>query len=151
MVKVLFTIIALAVTYLLGVFLTPDFTSKIESSIGLSGTTDSIRNFKDGLDEIATDIPSANEFKSGAFDIGNTVRGWLDSTKQKIDDVRVTLSGAKDTIDSTFDTFDTAVDTVKSARDTVEKLKNSDEALWELWESLKWSVNTSDVGSATEN
>lgn len=151
MAYVLFAFVFVIVSYLSWVFLAPDITKTIEGAVWLSGTTDEIRSFKDSFDDIVTDIPSVAEFKSWAIDIGNTVKWWLDSTKEKIDDVRVTLSWAQDTFNNTMDTIDSTIETVKWAKDSVQKFNESNEWLMKLWDSIKWTVNTDDVWEATAN
>ena len=133
------------------VFLAPDITKTIEDVVWMSGTTDEIRSFKNSFNDIVTDIPSAAEFKSWAIDIGNTVKWGLDSTKEKIDDVRVTLSWAQDTLNSTMQTIDSTIESVQSAKDSVEEFKESNAWLMKLWETIRWTVNTDDVSDATSN
>lgn len=149
MAYVFFAFVFTIVSYLSWVFLAPDVTKSIEGFVWISGTTDQIRWFKDSFDDVVTDIPSVAEFKSWAIDIWNTVKGWLDTTKEKIDDVRVTLSGAQDTFHNAIDTIDSTIDTVKWAKDAVQDFKNSNEWLLKLWESITWKVNTEDVWNAT--
>jgi hypothetical protein len=149
MAYVFFTLIFVIVSYLSWVFLAPDITKTIEGAVWLSGTTDEIREFKNSFDDIVTDIPSVAEFKSWAIDIGNTVKWGLNTTKGKIDDIRVTLSWAQDSINNTFDAIDSTIESVKWAKETVQKFNESNEWLIKLWDSIRWTVNTDDVSDAT--
>lgn len=149
--KFLLIVICVISIYILLIFLSPETSSKIESLLWFSWTTDKIHSFKKTFDWAITDVPSAQEFKSWAIDIWNTLKWSLDTTKSKIDSVRSTLSWAQDSLNSTLDTFDTAVETVKNAKETVDGLNEKTDSLKNLWEAIKWTVNTNDVWAATQN
>lgn len=140
--KILLFLLCLVILYGLTIFLAPEISSRLEKTIWFSWTTDSIRNFKSQFDDVVTDIPSVDEFKTGAEDVKNTLQDWLNTTKWKIDSVRSTFSWAQDTINETFDTIDWAIETVKNARETVDDLSKKTESLQNLWDILQWSVNT---------
>ena len=127
----------MVVIYGLLMFLLPQATSKFESLIGIPGFTENIRWAKSQFDEVVTEVPSADEFKSGALDIRDTIKGGLDTTKEKIDWVRSTLSSAENTFNDTMDTIDTAVETVNSAKDTVNDLSEKAESLRDIGNSIR--------------
>lgn len=135
--KFLLIIVCVVVIYGLLIFLSPETSSKIESLVGFPGFTENIRGAKDQFDTAVTDVPSAQEFKSWALDIRDTIKWGLDTTKEKIDGVRSTLSTAEDTLNDTLDTIDTAVETVNEAKETVNDLSEKAESLKEIGNTLR--------------
>lgn len=138
--KILLLVPCLIILYLVTVFMSPKISSTLEWSLWVPGTTEKIQQWKEKFDDIVTNVPSREEFKSWALDISNTLKGWLDTTKEKIDNVRSTLSWAQDGINETFDKIDTAVETVKDAKESIEKIKNPVENLGELRNNIKSTV-----------
>ena len=130
-------ILCIFVIYGLLIFLSPDTSSKIESLIWFPWFTENIRGAKTDFDNIVTDVPSANEFKSWALDIRDSIKWGLDTTKEKIDWVRSTLSSAEETLNDTLDTIDTAVETVNEAKETVNDLNEKAQWLKDLGNSLR--------------
>lgn len=105
------------------VFQAPETASKLEQILWMKGITSSILEFKGTVDKVATDIPTKNDLintynslSSGALDAKNTVVDTANTTKQKVDDVRKTLSGAQETVTDT-------IETVQKAKEDLEKLQ----------------------------
>lgn len=140
--KLLLLILSILVLYGVLVFLAPKISSSVESFVWIPGITEKIHSSKEDFDNIVTNVPSKQEFKSWAIDISDTIKWGLDSTKDKIDNVRVTLSWAQNTIDETFDNIDQAVETVKEVKEVVEKLKSPAEKLQNLGENIQSTVGS---------
>lgn len=140
--KILLLILSVFIIYALLVFLSPETSSKIEEMFGFSGTTDKIRNIKTQFDTTVTDVPSPQEVKSWALDIRDSLKNGLDLTKWKIDSVRSTLSWAQESFNETMDTIDTTIETVKSAKEAVDKFSEKWDALQQIGDSIKWSIDT---------
>lgn len=118
--------------YTISVFLAPEIASSIDKLIWKPGLSESIRGGKSTFDALITDIPNAQEFKSGAVDIGEKITDGIDTTKETIDQVRSgaqkveeTYNQAKDTYDSVKESLSGATQTLKDINDTVNSVSNS--------------------------
>ena len=140
--KIFLFLVILAVVFIVLAFQVPTVTKNIESTLGMSGITDKILNFKGTYDHVVTDIPGKqdvvntyNTLASGAIDAKNTVVDTANTTKQKVDEVRKTLSGAQDTVN----------DTIKTAQKTKEDL----EKLQKLGQDIVKIVSTGSTNTTT--
>lgn len=128
MVAIVASILLVAVSYLVWVFVFPETTSSLEEKIGLSGTTDKITEMKSKLDDASIWIDAIESVSSWALEIGSWVVDWLDTAKSKIDAVRGTVESARQQYERT--------------KWVVEEFSNSADWLIKISEWITNSVNT---------
>lgn len=121
-------------------FIAPETANRIDSVIWMPWLSQKITWFKSNFDDIVTDIPSVEEFKSGALDIKETVIDWVNTTKETIDDVRWWAQKIENTYNDAREVVDDLswkVENIKTALDDVQ---------W-LWDSISNVINTDLVES----
>lgn len=143
MTKIILLWVMVLTWFWVSAFQFPDITKQIEWVIGLDGLTDTLHWIQWQVNQISTDIPSLDEVKqtytevySWALDIKDSVVQWLDTTKDSLDGVRKTLSGAEDIYYDAKDSFDSAKQWLGEIQDKLDQAQQVLEAGQQLWESL---------------
>jgi len=142
--KIILFLLIPTVWYWVTVFSSPETASKIDAMIGMPWFSENIRGSKANFDTIVTDIPSINEFKSGALDIKDTVIDWVATTKDTIDSVRWWVQKVEKT-------YNDARDIVDGINGKVTDIKNTLDDVQSLWQNISNVVNTDLVESIDEN
>lgn len=102
--KLLFALLIIGVSYLLLVFKFPELTDKIEWFFWLS-INETIRMKKQEVQDFSTTLPEKySPVLSWAIETKDKVVEWVYDAKEKIDDIRVTLSWAEDTLNKAKET-----------------------------------------------
>lgn len=142
--KILLLILIFIVGFGILIFISPETSWKIEKVFWIEWFGESLRNGKKAVDGAITDIPSIEEFKSWAVDIGNKVNNGIQSTKDTIDSIRSgaqkvedTYNSAKDTIEDVKNTYDNAVETFSWAADKLHEVQWVIESVSNLTNSEK--------------
>ena len=133
--KIFWLIILIITSYVISIFLAPSFADKIGYLFWIKSFNEQIRWSSWKINEIATDIPSADELQKSYNNTIQTVKDWIDKTKNTIDDVRSTLSWAEDT-------YNKAVNIYEETTKTVDKLKETFNDVEQMREKITWAVNT---------
>ena len=137
--KIILFGLIVVVTWLLFTFVNPELSKKIETTLWIEGTTETIKWVRDDFNTSITETPTLwtleetyDEVYNGAVEIKNTVTGWIETTKETIDTVRSTLSWAEETynqakdwlnqVKETLDKTSEAFDKIKGTIDSVEKI-----------------------------
>jgi predicted nuclease with TOPRIM domain len=132
MTNIIALIILIFSSYWVCVFAAPEIASKIDSLIGISWFSESIRGTKTNLDSVITDIPSASEFKSWAIDIKDKVTGWVEATKDTIDTIRSWAQQVEEAYSGALDTYNDLKGTLEEAQEKVEKIQGVVESVSQL-------------------
>ncbi len=114
-VKLILILLIPTVWYGVTVFAAPETASKIDSIIWIPGFSDKIRGSKENFDNVITDIPNLNEFKSWALDLKETVIDGVATTKDTIDTVRWWAQKVEETYNQAVDTYDSTKDALDEA------------------------------------
>lgn len=83
--KIFWFIIILLIIYLLLIFKAPTVATQIEKILQIEWFNEKVINFKKTFDELITNIPSKEEVQGSL----NGTLDMIDSTKEKIDDLRL--------------------------------------------------------------
>lgn len=121
--KIIAFFLLIAALYVVSLFLFPDVTAKIDSTLGIPGFSEKLRSWKEDLDTIVTDIPEVSEFKSGALDIKNIVVDGVNTSKEKIDTIRSGAQKIQDTVEEGKQTYEEAREVFDDASQKVEKIQ----------------------------
>jgi len=134
--KKIFWLIILVITwYMISIFLAPSFADKIADLFWIQSFNEQIRWSSWKINKIATDIPSAWELQDSYNNTIQTVKDWIDKTKNVIDDTRATLSWAEDTINKAVEFYD-------NTKETIDKVKNTLDDADKMREKITWAINT---------
>jgi len=106
------------------VFNAPILANNIAKILWIWTINNKIIELKDYLNKNSTNIPSRDEFISWAIDIKNNVINWVDSTKEKIDSIRITLSWAESKYNNIKKWYDNVQEFVKTNSWTIDDMKN---------------------------
>lgn len=131
--KITSFVLILATLYVLAVFFMPDISKKVDNTFWLNGLTDSIKGTKTVLDWAITDIPSIDEFKSGAVDIQRTVSDGINTTKQTIDTVREGTQKVTETYNQAKDTYETVQQTLSGASEQLNQIQWAIQTVTNIW------------------
>lgn len=151
--NVLLIIIVIFTIYILLIFTSPVLAKKIESFFWLNWFNDFIIDFKNTLDSTATNIPTKDEFKgtynnalSGALQIKWDAIIWIETIKDWVDNVRWTLNTTvekieevKTSVNETKAQIENTVDVIKQTWNTISDLTNS--FSWDNGEIDNWDLN----------
>lgn len=135
---VLFTI------YIILIFTSPLLANKIESFFWFNWFNAFVVDFKNTLDSTATNIPTKDEFKntynqalSWALQIKWDAVTWIESIKDSVDNVRWTLNTTVEKIDE----VKTSVHETKSQiENTVDVIKQTSSTITDLTNSFSWAI-----------
>lgn len=136
--KIIAFLILILTLYVILVFKSPELASKIESWLWLNWLNDFITWSKETIDTISNNTPTPDDIIDGynktlswALELRDTIKTWLEDTKETIDTIRETansvenkINEAKDVVDSTIDTVNTTIDTVNDLSDKVNDITN---------------------------
>jgi hypothetical protein len=118
------------ILFVLTVFKAPDLAKSISWLAGFPNLPASIISIKSTFDWAVTDIPTQeelekqyNEALSWAIIIKGKIVGWVEITKNKVDDLRETMSWAEGKIDDLKDTYNDAKDFIDQAWKKIEETK----------------------------
>jgi len=138
--KILWILVIIITIYILLIFKAPNITTKIEKSIWFSGFTDFVTGTKWNLDKTYTNIPTTGEAYSWIIDIKNNIINWLNTTKSKIDDVRVIANSANKNINDIKKTYDNAAKFINKAN---QKLKDTQKTINNITKAVNntWTIN----------
>lgn len=146
MIKKFYWILVIIFTlYILLIFKAPNITIGIEKMIGLSWFTEYITTFKWKVDNLPSkdDIENRyNEVYSWAVDLKENIQDWINTTKDKIDSVRVALSWAEDTYNKAKDTYDSTINFIEWANDKLNDVRDSIDKVTEVSKEISdiiWS------------
>jgi methyl-accepting chemotaxis protein len=124
--------VLLTAVYILCVFTLPQVAESIDTLIGKPGLSEKIRGGKSTFDTVVTDIPSVQEFKSGAADISTKISGGIDTTKDTIDTIRSwaqkveeTYNGAKEKYDSLRESYEGLQESLSWATQTIWEISGA--------------------------
>lgn len=155
--KIFWSVILLGTLYTAGAFYSPTLVAPLWDMIGLSGYNTFIKSFKGNLDQVSTDIPSQNEFldtgkmaMSWALDIKDKVVWGISTTKDTIDTIRETASGAEATYKDVKNTFDQAKEVVEGTTEKIQQVKNTLDDVQKLSDGITSVVNTGNVDAVVE-
>lgn len=119
----------LGVWYGIFIFLAPETTSKIESTMWFPGITEAVHWGKKTFDNVITDIPSIDEVVDGyesalswARDVKNTITEWAETTKETIDSIRSWAQKAEETYKEAKETFENAKETLEDVGNQIQKI-----------------------------
>lgn len=142
--KIILFLLIPTVWYVMTVFTAPEIASKIDSLIWIPWFSDNLRGTKSNFDAAVTDIPSLQEFKSGALDIKETVIDSVSTTKDTIDTVRWWAQKIEET-------YNDAKDVVEDINGKVTNIKNTLDDVQSLGNNISNVVNTDFVESIDNN
>lgn len=121
------SLLIIVVVYILIVFTLPDVATKLWTVLHLQGFNNFLISFKQGLNATATQMPQKQDFintynktLSGATEVGNGVKDWVDIVKDKIDNLRVTLSGSQDQTDALKASYEKAKEIITTTAQQIE-------------------------------
>ena len=143
--KIFWLIVLLWTWYIISIFLAPSLADKIWDLLWIKSFNEQIRNKWWDLNKISTNIPDSKELQDWydnaikkASEFKDSVVNWIEATKNEIDWVRATLSGAEDTYNKAKDVFE-------DATETIDKIKWTLNDVEKMWDSIRWTVNTDAV------
>ncbi|PID87513.1 hypothetical protein CSB07_00915 [Candidatus Gracilibacteria bacterium] len=133
------------VLYLLLVFKTPS----TADFIGNKNFNDFIRSFKSTLEESSTNIPTKSEIDetltktySGAVKLKDNISSGIKKTKDTIDTVRSTLSGAESKYNEAKEKVNEVKTFIDDSSKKIEDVKNTLNDLEKVADGIKSVVNT---------
>ena len=135
--KIFWFLVMIFVLYVILIFTMPSFADRF----GNEKFNIFIRDFKNTIDEIYTNLPTKEEWQnlwnqtlSGAENLKNNVIDWANSLKDWVDEVRKNLSWAVDKYEEVKNDVDEAK---KSLQDWVDKVKDITDTINSVF---SWSV-----------
>lgn len=132
------------------VFKAPELADSIGNTFWFPNLTSYIRDFKSWFDDVVTHVPSQEEIqeklaqtKSWALKIKDGIITWVESTKNKVDDVRETLSWAEQTLQDAKDAYDKTVDFIDETGKQIDQVKQTIEDTSKVIEEVQniWNNN----------
>lgn len=121
--KIILLLVILGTLYLLSVFLKPEIARSIDSIIGVNGLSETIRGSKEQTDELITNMPSVEEFKSGAIDIQEKIVDGIHEAKDTIDTIRSGAQKAEDTYHEAKETYNSLKSTLSGATQKIGQIQ----------------------------
>lgn len=139
--KLLLTLLIFFVWYILLVFNSQNIANSIEKILWLDWFNKKIIDIKNYFDTKVTNIPSTEKVISWALDLKNTIVEWATTTKEKIDSVRLTMSGVENTYNDIKDWYNSVksfidsnswkIDEIKTSLNTIKEVTNTITNTWE--------------------
>jgi len=116
--------------FVLSVFKAPDVASSVAAMFGYPDLPTKIISIKWRYDTVVTDIPSQEELKnqynstlSWALELKENIINWVNTTKDKVDSIRESMSWAEQKIDDLKDTYDDAKEFIDETWKKIEETK----------------------------
>ena len=113
--KIFWSAILLFILFILAVFNAPDIASSIANTLGFPNLPKNITSIKWTYDTVVTDIPSKEELEkqynstlSWALELKDNLVKWVETTKNKVDSLRETMSWAEQKIDDIKESYEEA-------------------------------------------
>ena len=148
--KILLGLLIILVLYLVSIFILPVQADKVGEVFWISHFNERVRQFKEKLDNMMTDIPSEDEIRKAAEDIKNSAVDWANKLKDSVDNVRETLNSTaeqyeelKNQAEETKKQIEEGIDTIKSMSWALDPITNM--LKWEdssTWVTLTWTTKT---------
>lgn len=146
-------LIVIFTIYIVLIFTSPVLANKIESFFWFNWFNSFVIDFKKTLDSTATNIPTKEEFKntynnalSWAVQIKWDAVTWIETIKEGVDNVRWTLNTTvekieevKTSVNETKAQIENTVDVIKQTWNTISDLTNS--FSWTNNEINNWDLN----------
>lgn len=132
------------------VFKAPELADSIWNTFGFPNLTSYIRDFKSWFDEAITHVPSQEEIqekiaqtKSWALKIKDGIITWVETTKNKVDDVRESLSWAEQTLQDAKNAYNKTVDFIDETGKKIDEVKKTIEDTSKVIEEVQniWNNN----------
>lgn len=130
--KIFWWFILSGTLFTLSVFKAPELADSIGNTFWFPELTAQIRDLKLWFDEMTTNLPSKEELeqkyaetKSWALKLKDGIIWWIESTKEKVDDVRETLSWAEQKIEEAKDAYNKTVDFIDETGKKIEQVKET--------------------------
>jgi peptidoglycan hydrolase CwlO-like protein len=128
--KLLLLLVIIFTLYILIIFKLPVLADAIGKTFWLENFNSFVLQFKSDVDMVSTDTPTKEELidtynkaLSWVIDLKNDIVNGVDVTKEKIDSVRSTLSGAEKTYNDIKEQYGDAVEFIEETSQKIEEAK----------------------------
>lgn len=128
--KIFWTAILLFILFVLAVFKAPEVAKSVANIIGYPNLPESITKLKWTYDQVVTDIPSKEELEkqynstiSWAIELKENIVNWVQTTKNKVDSLRETMSWAEQKIEDLKGSYNDAKEFIDEAGKKIDETK----------------------------
>jgi peptidoglycan hydrolase CwlO-like protein len=140
--KLLLLFVIIFTLYILVIFKLPVLADAIGKTFWLEKFNEFVLQFKSDVDMVSTDTPTKEELIDTynkaliwVIDLKNDIVNWVDVTKDKIDSVRKTLSGAEKAYNDLKEQYGNAVEFIDETSQKIEEAKKIIDAVQEVTNS----------------
>jgi len=141
--KLILSLIILFIWYVLLIFTLPSIASWIENLLGINWFNNKIIELKEFFNDKSTSIPKTDEILSWAIDFKNNVINSVDTTKEKIDSIRKTMSWVENTYNDIKNWYDDVVNFIDTNSWKIDSIKTTIQQISDIKENLTntWEIN----------
>lgn len=152
--KLFWSAILLFILFILAVFKVPEVAKSLADMAWYPNLPGKITEMKSTYDDVVTDIPSKAELEyqynatiSWALELKENITVWVQSTKDKVDSLRETMSWAEQTIDDLKWTYNDAKDFIDETWKKINETKKIIEDTQAVIDKVKNTTNNNNTGS----
>jgi peptidoglycan hydrolase CwlO-like protein len=128
--KIFWSWILLFILFILAVFNTPNIANSIANALGFPNLYKNITSIKWIYDTVVTDITSKEELEkqynstlSWALELKSNIIDWVQTTKNKVDSLRETLSWAEQKIEDIKESYEDAKEFIDETWKKIDEAK----------------------------
>lgn len=149
--KLFWSVILFVILFILSVFKAPDLAQSIADLAGFPNLPTKIVQAKEKYDQVVTNMPTKEEIEnqynltiSWAIEIKENITNWVQTTKDKVDSLRETMSGAEEKLNELKETYNDAKDFLDETSQKIDQAKQLIEDTQAVIDNVQnsWETNT---------